>query len=197
LDFTIAQFLKAIRPTKPVLEMNDINDIIRESARFLEKELSDRQIAMKLELRSNIPPMMLDTNQLKQAFYNIIRNAMQAMSNEGQLLIHSDMDDYEVVLTFSDNGPGISAEAMAQVFDPYFTTKKSGTGLGLLIVRRVVREHGGEIELTSRPNEGTRVVVRLPRIQRPPRFLTGGGEEEAKPKRAPRKKRTGRVIEVE
>ncbi|MGY8688862.1 MAG: sensor histidine kinase, partial [Verrucomicrobiales bacterium] len=126
--------------------------------------------------------MMLDTNQLKQAFYNIIRNAMQAMSNEGQLLIHSDMDDYEVVLTFSDNGPGISAEAMAQVFDPYFTTKKSGTGLGLLIVRRVVREHGGEIELTSRPNEGTRVVVRLPRIQRPPRFLTGAGEEEAKPK---------------
>lgn len=171
LDFTIAQFLKAIRPTQPVLEMHDINELIRESARFLEKELSDRGIAVKLELRSNIPPMMLDANQLKQAFYNIVRNAMQAMSTDGLLTIRSDMDAYEVVITFSDTGPGISAEAMARVFEPYFTTKKSGTGLGLLIVRRIVREHGGEIELTSKPNEGARMVVRLPRAKRPPRFL--------------------------
>ena len=188
LDFTIAQFLKAIRPTKPALEVHDINDIIRESAHFLEKELSDRGISMKLELRSNIAPMMVDSHQLKQAFYNIIRNAMQAMSNDEELTIRSDMDDYEVLITFSDTGAGISAEVMARVFEPYFTTKNSGTGLGLLIVRRVVREHGGEIELTSKPNEGTRVVVRLPRAQRPPRFLPGGEE--------PKGASTSRVIEV-
>jgi len=187
LDFTIAQFLKAIRPTKPVLELHDINNVIRESANFLEKELSDRGITLKLELRSNIPPMPLDANQLKQAFYNIVRNAMQAMSSKGHLTIRSDMDTYEVLITFSDTGPGISAEAMSRVFEPYFTTKKSGTGLGLLIVRRVVREHGGEIELTSKPNEGTRVVVRLPRAQRPPRFLPGGEASGS----------DGKVIEVE
>ncbi len=186
LDFTIAQFLKAIRPTAPLLEMHDINELIRESARFLEKELSDRGIALKLELRSNIPPMMLDANQLKQAFYNIVRNAMQAMSTDGLLTIRSDMDTYEVQVIFSDTGPGISAETMARVFEPYFTTKKSGTGLGLLIVRRVVREHGGEIELTSKPNEGTRMVVRLPRGKRPPRFLPmrSGDEEEHPPEKA-------------
>ena len=187
LDFTIAQFLKAIRPTKPVLELHDINNVIRESANFLEKELSDRGITLKLELRSNIPAMPLDANQLKQAFYNIVRNAMQAMSSKGHLTIRSDMDAYEVLVTFSDTGPGISAEAMSRVFEPYFTTKKSGTGLGLLIVRRVVREHGGEIELTSKPNEGTRVVVRLPRAQRPPRFLPSGEATDA----------VGKVIEVE
>ncbi len=195
LDFTIAQFLKAIRPTKPLLERHDVNAIIRESAHFLERELKDRGIAVKLELRSNIPPMMLDANQLKQAFYNIIRNAMQAMSNEGQLTIRSDMDAYEVVIAFSDNGPGIPAEAMARVFEPYFTTKKSGSGLGLLIVRRVVREHGGEIELKSKPSEGTRVIVRLPRAQRSPRLLPGGDEDAATPKeKSPEK---GQVIEVE
>lgn len=174
LDFTIAQFLKAIRPTRPVLEMHDINEVIREAANFLEQELKDRNIAVKLELRSNIPPMRLDANQLKQAFYNLIRNAMQAMSNDGLLTIRSDMNHYEVLVTFSDTGPGISPESMARVFEPYFTTKKSGSGLGLLIVRRVVREHGGDIELTSKPNEGTRVVVRLPRAKRPPRLLSSG-----------------------
>ena len=112
---------------------------------------------------------------------------MQAMSSKGHLTIRSDMDDYEVLVTFSDTGPGISAEDMSRVFEPYFTTKTSGTGLGLLIVRRVVREHGGEIELTSKPNEGTRVVVRLPRAQRPPRFLPSGETPET----------DGKVIEVE
>ncbi len=178
LDFTIAQFLKAIRPTEPHLELHDINELIKESARFLEKELSDRGIGLKLELRSNIPPMMLDANQLKQAFYNIIRNAMQAMSSKGELVIHTDMNDYEISISFADTGPGISAEQMSRVFEPYYTTKESGTGLGLLIVRRVVREHGGEINIASRSNQGTRVTVHLPRAQKALRVLGSGEESE-------------------
>ncbi len=197
LDFTIAQFLKAIRPTKPALERHDINELLRESVRFLDMEFSNRKIAVKLELRSNIPPMMLDANQLKQAFYNIIRNAMQAMSTKGNLTIRSDMTDYEVLITFTDDGPGISAEAMARVFEPYFTTKKTGTGLGLLIVRRVVREHGGELELTSKP-KGTRMVVRLPRSMRTPRFLGPGHEEHGKDDRPASEDSGGHtVIEVD
>jgi PAS domain S-box-containing protein len=195
LDFTIAQFLKAIRPTKPQMELLDINSLLQESVRFLEKELSDRGIAMTLELRSNLPPLMLDANQMKQAFYNIIRNAMQAMSTSGTLAIRSDMDDFEVTVTFEDDGPGISAEDMSKLFEPYFTTKKSGTGLGLLIVQRVVREHGGEIQINSDPGKGTRLVVHLPRSEKLARFLESG-EPEAK--EAPRKEKgKSRVIEVE
>ena len=106
----------------------------------------------------------------------------------------------QAVVSVSDTGPGISPENMARVFEPYFTTKKSGTGLGLLIVRRVVREHGGEIELTSKPGDGTRMVVRLPGAKRPPRFLPErSGEEEASVEETPASARGNgaeRVIEV-
>lgn len=176
LDFTISQFLKAIRPTQPQLELHDLNTLIRESVRFLEKELSDRDIAVTLELHSRIPPIPLDANQIKQAFYNIIRNAMQAMNPGGRLHVHSDRTEEEILIGFTDDGGGIPAEVMGKVFDPYFTTKKSGTGLGLLIVRRIVREHGGEIELTSRENEGTRLVIHLPISAKGPRLLPSASE---------------------
>lgn len=196
LDFTIAQFLKAIRPTQPQLERHDVNNLLRESVHFLERELNDRGITVELELRSNLKPLMVDANQLKQAFYNIIRNAMQAMSSTGHLAIRSDMDDFEIAITFQDSGSGITAEDMSRIFEPYYTTKKSGTGLGLLIVRRIVREHGGEIELTSKPNEGTRLIVHLPMARRELRYLKAGEETPKTKTRKPNKKRA-KVIEVE
>jgi PAS domain S-box-containing protein len=182
LDTIVAQFLQAIRPTQPQREPADLNRLIREAVEFLGKELTDRGIRVKLELRSNLPSLLLDAAQMKQAFYNIIKNGMQAMGPDGELSVRSDMDDYEVTVTFADTGEGMDAGQMRRVFEPYYTTKKSGTGLGLLIVRRIVREHGGEIEINSRRHEGTRLVMHLPREQRPVRFLppeTGAGRAAA------------------
>jgi len=173
LDFIVDQFLSAIRPSLLKLEPRNVNSLIAESVRFLEPELEDLGISVKLELRSDLPTLQLDGNQMKQAFYNLIKNAIHSMGNGGRLTIHSDLTDEHVVVSVTDNGRGISASGMASLFEPYVTTKASGTGLGLLIVRRIVREHGGEIEFESEEGDGTTVTVFLPRVQRGVRLLEG------------------------
>ena len=87
------------------------------------------------------------------------------------ITIKTDLTDNHILVTFNDNGEGISAEDLSTVFQPYFTTKKSGTGLGLLIIRRIIREHGGDIKIASEEGSGTSVCISLPRKQRNVRFL--------------------------
>jgi two-component system, sporulation sensor kinase E len=151
---------------------------VEEAARFLKPELEAQKVKLKLELRTDTPQMLLDANQMKQAFYNLIRNACQAMQEGGKLTITSTFNDFEVIISFQDTGKGISPENMGNLFQPFFTTRKTGTGLGLLIVRRIVREHGGEIDIGSRAGEGTRVSVILPLVEKKVRLL-GGGEMDA------------------
>src|SRR5438046_3355048 len=91
---------------------------------------------------------------MKQAFYNVIKNSVEAMKRHGTLRIRTDVDDTHVVVRFTDTGGGMSAENLSRVFEPYFTTKPSGSGLGLLIVRRIVREHGGELSIESSQDKG-------------------------------------------
>jgi signal transduction histidine kinase len=115
---------------------------------------------------------------MKQAFYNVIKNSLQAMNRHGTLRIQTDLDDTHVVIRFTDTGAGISAANLSRVFEPYFTTKPSGTGLGLLIVRRVVREHGGELSIQSSEGKGMTLTIRLPYIDNRVRMLEAG---ESKP----------------
>ncbi|MFT5469199.1 MAG: two-component system, sporulation sensor kinase E [Verrucomicrobiales bacterium] len=178
LDFIVGHFLKAIRPTKPLLEPRDLNKLLQESLRFLEPEIKDRNIEVRLELANDLPKLRLDEDQAKQAFYNLVRNANQAMGNGGLLRICTEADDYSVIVRFIDNGVGISAEDMANVFQPYYTTKRTGSGLGLLIVRRIVRDHGGEIELESTTGTGTSVTCYFPRAERRLRLLESSEKKE-------------------
>lgn len=177
LDFIITQFLAAIRPTQPQLQHVQVNDIIEESARFLKPEMEQNKVKLKLELRADVPLMPLDADQMKQAFYNLIRNACQAMSDTGgKLTVNTAFNDFEVIVSFQDTGKGMSREHMGNLFQPFFTTRKTGTGLGLLIVRRIVREHGGEIDIESREGEGSKITVILPIKQRKMRMLEAGAE---------------------
>tara|TARA_B100000902_G_C27322147_1_gene925449 strand:+ start:8534 stop:9709 length:1176 start_codon:yes stop_codon:yes gene_type:complete len=171
LDHIVDQFLKAIRPSKPQLEPTDVNELLKESMRFLEPEIKDRGLNLTLELRSALPALELDPDQIKQAFYNIVKNATQATTEGGMITIKTDLTDSHILVTFNDTGEGISAENLSNVFQPYFTTKKSGTGLGLLIIRRIVREHGGDIKISSEVGSGTSLCLSLPRQQRNVRFL--------------------------
>ncbi|MBT7982767.1 MAG: PAS domain S-box protein [Akkermansiaceae bacterium] len=171
LDHIIDQFLKAIRPSQPQLEPTDVNELVKESMRFLEPEIKDRGISLTLELRSALPLLQLDSDQIKQAFYNVVKNASQATSPGGSITVRSDLSDEYVSVIFTDTGEGISASEMSDVFQPYFTTKKSGTGLGLLIIRRIIREHGGDIKISSEKNKGTSVTISLPRFYRNVRLL--------------------------
>src|SRR5438876_3096280 len=116
----------------------------------------------------------LDRDQMKQAFYNVIKNSFEAMKSHGILRIRTDMNESHVIVRFTDTGGGISAENLSRVFEPYFTTKTSGTGLGLLIVRRIVREHGGELSIESSEGKGLTLAIRLPHLDRRVRMPEAG-----------------------
>ena len=172
LDMILKQFLHAVRPTTPLRERQDLHGLLQETLRLLEPELASRKIAVELDLAASLPPAMVDPGQFQQVFYNLIRNAYQSIcSLEGRVTIRTRFTEFEYIISIEDNGTGISPEHMGALFEPYRTTKSSGSGLGLLIVRRIIREHGGEIAIESEENHGTRVLIHLPHADRPVRLL--------------------------
>ncbi len=175
LDYIITQFLRAIRPAQIETRPENINTLIRESVSFLELEIKDRDIIVETELRPDLPLLEVDRDQIKQVFYNVIKNSFQAMRSGGILHLKTDADDSNATIAFTDTGGGISPENMNKIFEPYFTTKASGTGLGLLIVRRIVRAHGGEIDIVNNEGQGITLTIRLPLQHRRLRMLPAGG----------------------
>ena len=180
LDGILRQFLQAVRPTLPRRERQDIHAVLHETLRLLEPELEARKIRVELDLAPSLPPAEIDGGQFQQVFYNLLRNAYQALpATGGRITIRTRANDFEYVISIEDNGSGISPEHMGAIFEPYRSTKASGSGLGLLIVRRIIREHGGEIAIDSQENHGTRVIIHLPRAERTVRLLGSPPEEPA------------------
>jgi PAS domain S-box-containing protein len=177
LDQIINQFLHAIRPTQPELQPTNVNEVVAETLTLMERELGDRDILVERELAAGLPRILLDRAQLKQAFYNIIKNALQAMRSGGILRIRTEADDTHVSISFVDSGHGIAPEQIGQLFEPYFTTKQNGTGLGLMIVQRIVREHGGTIEVESDKGRGTTFRIKLPIHEKRTRLLEASRDE--------------------
>ena len=176
LDAIINQFLHALRPGKPVFETLDLKSLVLDSLNFMRQEITDRKIQLEFYWGENVPQIKGDANQLKQAFYNLARNAMQAMPAGGRLTVRCSADDDFVMLSVSDSGCGIKPENMQKIFRPFFTTKNAGTGLGLMIVERIVREHGGSLAVDSRENAGTTFTISLPRQFRLVRGLPAPAE---------------------
>jgi two-component system, sporulation sensor kinase E len=174
LDSIVTQFLRAIRPSRPQLQPENINVIVEEAVRFFSAEIEARDIVVETELRSDLPLLQLDRGQMKQAFYNVIKNSFEAMKRRGILRIRTDVDESHVRVSFIDTGGGMSAETLSHVFEPYYTTKERGTGLGLLIVRRIVREHGGELAIESTEGKGLTLSIRLPFKEQRVRMLEAG-----------------------
>ncbi len=174
LDSIVTQFLQAIRPSKPTLHPENVNSIVEEALRFFAPEIADRDVVVEPELRPDLPPIEIDRDQMKQAFYNVIKNSFEAMKRRGILRIRTDLDATHVNISFTDTGGGMSAESLSRVFEPYFTTKSSGSGLGLLIVRRIVREHGGEMAIESNEGKGLTLTIRLPYLDKRVRMLEAG-----------------------
>jgi len=181
LDTIITQFLRAIRPTPIETTLENLNTLVEESIEFLLPEIKSRDILVERDLDTSIPATQVDRNQIKQAFYNVIRNSVQAMKQGGMLRIRSGMDETHFFVSFTDTGGGISKEQMSKLFQPYSSTKEGGTGLGLLIVRRIVREHGGEVMIESTEGKGITLTIRLPRVDRRVRFLEQGERGEREP----------------
>lgn len=171
LDSIVTQFLRAIRPAPLQRSRHDLNALVRDTAEFLDPELRSRNILLELDLTPGLPPLEVDHDQLKQAFYNIVKNALEAMKQGGLLKIRTGSDAECVLVSFTDTGGGMSNEAMARIFEPYFTTKKEGSGLGLMITQRIVQAHGGKIVIESDPGKGLTLTIRLPRRDRQAQML--------------------------
>jgi signal transduction histidine kinase len=149
-------------------------EVIGDVLSFQQKELEDRGITLEGELPAGTPVIMADRDQLKQVFFNLIKNAMEAMPPGGRLSVKVRTDDDSVYVAMADTGSGIKAEDLAKLFQPYHTTKVSGHGLGLMIVQRILRDHGGHVGIESKEGVGTVVTLQFPQKHRRVRMLAGG-----------------------
>ncbi|NLG15583.1 MAG: PAS domain-containing protein [Lentisphaerae bacterium] len=179
LDSIVKNFLEAVRPKPPKREPLLLEKLLLDALEFMRNEIENKQVQVEARIPGGIPVLMGDEGQLTQAAYNLIKNAIQAMPEGGKLVIAVDVDDVHVNVRFIDNGPGIDEKNLSRLMEPYFTTKSSGTGLGLLIVDRIVRAHGGELTIESRPGEGTAFTISLPRHARRIRQL-GSGDDSSR-----------------
>jgi PAS domain S-box-containing protein len=162
LDYIVTQFLQAIRPSAPQLRVASLNDVARETIELLRPEIENRGITIQEKLARQLPSSRIDPAQIKQALVNLMKNAVQAMTKGGVLNIQTDAGADGVVVSVADTGGGIPQEQINRIFEPFYTTKKKGTGLGLMIVQRIVREHGGRIDLESHVGKGTVFRLWLP-----------------------------------
>lgn len=171
LDGIIKNFLEAIRPRPPDLAEVNVPEVLEEVLRFHGRELEDRGIAVEGELPASTPVVMADRDQLKQVFFNLVKNAMEAMGPGGRLNLRVRADDDSVYVAVADTGSGIKAEDLSRLFSPYHTTKVGGHGLGLMIVQRIMRDHGGHVGIESKEDVGTVVTLQFPQKHRRVRML--------------------------
>ncbi len=158
-DRIITDLLEFSRAKEPVFRPENINLIIKET---LDRVRRSPNIEFVLELKDDLPPVEVDALQMHQVFYNITKNALEAMDKGGKLRIKTGLDGAFVEVLFSDTGPGISKENMAKIFEPLFSTKTKGTGLGLCVCSSIVESHNGKIEVDSKVGQGTTFKVKLP-----------------------------------
>ncbi|HVP18453.1 MAG TPA: ATP-binding protein [Spirochaetia bacterium] len=178
LNRIAVDFLFAVKPMDTRLEDGDLNAVIAELLDFVRPELDQAGVKVESDLSSAVPIMRIDSRFIKQALLNLIKNAVAAMPDGGTLRVETRRAGNEVLVRISDTGTGIPEEIMDKIFEPYFTTKPFGTGLGLTIVFKIVKEHFGDISVTSRPGEGTSVTISLPVPQTEKILLDYKGEAQ-------------------
>ncbi|MDR2738826.1 MAG: PAS domain S-box protein [Treponema sp.] len=179
LNRIVVDFLFAVRPMNMEFREGNINSLIEEMAGFVRYELEESNIKCVLELDKNLPRVDFDLRYMKQALLNLIKNAMAAMNGGGRLTLKTEGRDGEIQIIVSDTGIGISEENIPKIFEPYFTTKETGSGLGLTLVFKIIREHRGEISVKSKEGEGASFKITLPIPQKERRLITFEGGKNA------------------
>jgi two-component system sensor histidine kinase HydH len=192
LNKVVTNFLQFARPAEPTLEPVDINDALENTISFLEPEIAATSVTISRELAPGLAPVLADPDQCRQIFLNLFMNAFQAMNGTGSISIATrpaakdpieaagearpnnfsptDIDEAElqpgsqdmIEVVIADTGRGISQEELARIFDPFFSTKDEGVGLGLSLVHKIIENHNGRIRVSSKPGNGTTFVISLP-----------------------------------
>ena len=171
LDSIIHGFLTEIRPAVPVFEPVDLREIVVDVLKFMRSEVEARQVEVKCSWAAVLPSVTGDSKQLKQAFYNIIRNAVQAMTNGGTLEIFGYADAENWVIEFADSGSGVDSERLRSMFNAFETGRAGGNGIGTMVIERVCRTHGADFGIVSSPGRGLVFQVKFPLGKRRLRLL--------------------------
>lgn len=164
LDGIVREFLDFARPQDPRMEPVHLNGLVERVVRFMQPEVEKKAVELETDLAENLPDIPVDQEQIYQVLLNMILNSVQAMPDGGKVVIGTRMNrpDKRIELTVTDNGIGMDAGKLNQIFTPFFTDKNRGTGLGLAIVKNIIEKHNGKIEVESRQGEGSRFTVILP-----------------------------------
>jgi len=166
LQHLLDEFLRIARPPTLVRAPRDLNGVLKEIADFVEPELKRRKIRLRVYPDSSLPLVPVDAARLRQALLNLVLNAQAALETkeegEREILLSSRLEGDKAVIYVMDNGPGMTREVLERCWKPWFSTRPEGSGLGLSIARRIVRDHGGTLEAQSEPGKGTQFVLTLP-----------------------------------
>jgi signal transduction histidine kinase len=162
LEGIVDRFLRLAGPAGVDLELVEINKILAHVCELLRPEAATREIEIATRVERPLPRVMADPVRLTQALLNVVINAIQAVEKKGRVEVSAAVADGRVCVAVSDDGPGIPPNKLASVFDPYYTTKSEGSGLGLWIAQQIVVAHGGSLQAQNRPSGGAVVTMRLP-----------------------------------
>jgi two-component system sensor histidine kinase HydH len=163
LNRVITELLDFARPKEPHRELHSAGEILEQTLKLLESELAKKNITVEKNLGASLPRILVDRDQLSQAFLNLLLNALESMEGAGKIRISIESGGAEVLaISISDTGRGIPKEDLERVFEPFFSTKRKGTGLGLAIVHQIVESHKGEIQVESREGQGATFRITLP-----------------------------------
>jgi len=176
LNKIVVDFLFAVRPVNLDLEYNDLNKIVLETLDFMKVEFDEADIKIKTDLSKKLPEIMLDSRFVKQSLINLLKNAEAAVKGKNGLIeIRTVLKDCNVLLEITDNGIGIPDRIIGRIFEPYFTTKDFGSGIGLTLVYKIVKEHKGDITISSTEGKGTTFALSFPAHNREQKLLSWEG----------------------
>jgi PAS domain S-box-containing protein len=176
LNSIVVDFLFAVRPMNTTMEEQKINPILEEIIELVSVELENAGIEVRREFEEGLPKILLDEKYLKQAILNLMKNSISAMPGGGTLTLRSKRTNDHVEITVEDTGEGIPEDLVDKIFEPYFTTKDFGSGLGLTVVYKIVKEHLGDITVDTREGKGTAFIMNFPIPQKERRLIGWKGE---------------------
>ncbi len=162
LNRIVVDFLFAVRPMNIEPIKDNLNDLVHEVLELIKPEIAQYGINLDAHLDPAIPMILMDRRFIKQALINLLKNSIAATPEGGYIRVTTGLSDEGTVLTVADSGRGIPKEYIGKIFEPYFTTKENGTGLGLTLTYKIIKEHGGDISVLSEPGKETKFTITLP-----------------------------------
>ena len=177
----VQSMLDFARPAPPRLQRGSLAVLLRETVALMDAQLRKNRVAIRLDLPADLPEVVFDAHQVQQVVVNLLLNALQAMPGGGRIVLDGRVEAGDngsgrcLLLRCTDHGSGISADNLARIFNPFFTTKAEGTGLGLSIVHKILEQHNATVEVVSEAGSGTSFLIRFPLDQNGGDPCTGNG----------------------